>query len=177
MNAIGERIRVRCLLENDRTLFHELYSDIEVTRYIGGPFSDIQISERFQRELNNQLLYGVQYWPVFRNDTDAFIGCAGLRPIEGEGDMLEIGIHLCTTAWGHRFGHEILTTIINYAFNTLRIKRIFAGHNPNNSRSKVLLQSLGFEYSYDRYYEPTGLMHPSYILINKCVDVDNNSVK
>jgi hypothetical protein len=44
------------------------------------------------------------------------------------------------------------------------IEALFAGHNPNNEKSGMLLGKLGFEYTHDEFYEPTGLQHPSYLL-------------
>ena len=37
-------------------------------------------------------------------------------------------------------------------------------HNPGNQASRHLLETLGFRYTHDELYEPTGLMHPSYLL-------------
>ena len=54
--------------------------------------------------------------------------------------------------------------LIEYAFCVLNAKKLFAGHNPDNSKSRKLLEKLGFTYIGDEYYEPTGLYHPSYEL-------------
>lgn len=53
---------------------------------------------------------------------------------------------------------------MGYAFNTLGVKGLFAGHNPANEASRRLLEKLGFRYTHDEYYPPTGLNHPSYRL-------------
>nr|NIV34793.1 hypothetical protein [Anaerolineae bacterium] len=37
-----------------------------------------------------------------------------------------------------------------------------AGHNPKNTASQHLLGKLGFRYTHEELYEPTGLMHPCY---------------
>jgi hypothetical protein len=44
-----------------------------------------------------------------------------------------------------------------YAFDNLKATDIFAGHNPNNTNSKKILERLGFHYICDEYYAPTGL--------------------
>lgn len=54
--------------------------------------------------------------------------------------------------------------MIRYAFEERKADRLFAGHNPKNTASKWVLEKLGFQYTGDEYYEPTGLYHPSYIL-------------
>ena len=65
------------------------------------------------------------------------------------------------------FGLEAAQGVLEYAFNTLKASSLFAGHNPNNSISEILLMKLNFEYTHDEHYEPTGLMHPSYILTSE----------
>ena len=44
---------------------------------------------------------------------------------------------------------------------------LFAGHNPENTVSRHLLQKLGFRYTHDEFYAPTGLQHPSYMMESK----------
>jgi len=53
---------------------------------------------------------------------------------------------------------------MEYAFSTLGVKGLFAGHNPANEASRRVLEKLGFRYTHDEFYPPTGLNHPSYIL-------------
>ena len=40
--------------------------------------------------------------------------------------------------------------------------KLFVGHHPHNAASQKVLLKLGFQYLSDRFYEPTGLYHPSY---------------
>ena len=56
---------------------------------------------------------------------------------------------------------------MGYAFNTLGVKGLFAGHNPGNAASRRVLEKLGFRYTHDEYYPPTGLNHPSYLLTSE----------
>ena len=69
--------------------------------------------------------------------------------------------------WNMGFGCEAAQGVLKYAFNTLCASSLFAGHNPNNRISEILLIKLNFKYTHDEYYEPTGLMHPSYILTSE----------
>jgi RimJ/RimL family protein N-acetyltransferase len=62
--------------------------------------------------------------------------------------------------------------VIEYAFTKPNLKALYAGHNPKNEPSKIILKKLGFKYVRDEYYAQTGLYHPSYIL-NKM----NNALK
>lgn len=51
-----------------------------------------------------------------------------------------------------------------FAFETLHVDGLFAGHNPDNPTSKHILGKLGFRYIGDEFYAPTGMHHPSYMM-------------
>lgn len=150
----------------DIKLAELLWGNPQVTKFIcaDGKFSEDDIVNRLNKEILNDLEYHVQYWPVFELETNDLIGCCGLRPYKA--DEYEIGFHLRPEFWGKGYAMESANAVINYAFTTLKAKKLFAGHNPNNIASRKLLNKLGFTYIGDEFYEPTGLYHPSYELIN-----------
>lgn len=152
--------------QDDIGLAGLLWGNPEVTKYIcaSGVFSDDDIARRLNTEIQNEFVYKVQYWPVFELTTNALIGCCGLRPRKTR--EYEVGIHLRPEYWRRGYAEESANAVIEYAFCVLNAKKLFAGHNPNNSRSRKLLTKLGFTYIGDEYYEPTGLYHPSYELDN-----------
>ena len=158
-----ERIGFREWVDNDLKLALELWGDVEVTRFIGGPFSDEIIYQRLSREIANQMEYGISYWPIFLLETGEHIGCCGLKPYAAEKKILELGFHLRRNQWCRGYATEAAIAVIDYAFNTLKIDGLFAGHHPANTSSRRLLEKLGFKYTHDELYPPTGLQHSSYI--------------
>ncbi|MDB4304074.1 GNAT family N-acetyltransferase, partial [Desulfosarcina sp.] len=74
--------------------------------------------------------------------------------------------HICSSKWGKGYASEAARGVMKYAFENLKISGLFAGHNPMNEVSFKLLKKLGFRYTHDEYYEPTGLKHPSYLLLS-----------
>lgn len=153
--------------ESDLNLAKKLWGNPQVTKYIcaKGVFTEDEIEKRLHTEIENGKLYGIQYWPVFHLQSGELVGCCGLRP-HGE-DVYEIGFHLCPEFWGDGYAVETATAVIQYAFGTLLAKQLFAGHNPKNIKSQKVLRKLGFQHIGDEFYEPTGLIHPSYILKNE----------
>ena len=149
---------------DDLPLAKQLWGDPEVTRYIcaSGIFSPEDIAARLAKEIDNDLTYGVQYWPIFELASGELIGCCGLRPYSE--NIYEIGFHLRPKFWRQGFASEAANAAIDYAFSKLNAKGLFAGHNPNNTGSKRVLGKLGFQYIRDEFYAPTGLYHPSYEL-------------
>ena len=144
-----------------------LWGDPEVTRLIGGAFSREQVRERLSREIATMQSHGMQYWPVFLLATGEHVGCCGLRPYKSEEGICEIGVHLRRDFWGRGYAPEATRAVIEYAFNILGVKALFAGHNPANEASRGLLEKLRFRYTHDEYYPPTGLNHPSYLLASE----------
>ena len=151
--------------KNDTETAYSLWGNKNVTKYLSasGTFTREEITERLNLEIENEKAYSIQYWPVFELGTDRFAGCCGLRPYKSSENIYEIGFHLVPEYWGKGYGKEAAEAMIKYAFEELRAEKLFAGHNPANTASARLLTKLGFIYTGDEYYKPTGLYHPSYI--------------
>lgn len=159
-----QRLGFRPWGEADLGLATGLWGDEKVTRLIGGLFSPEQVQARLALEISNLKSYGVQYWPVFLLSSDEHVGCCGLRPYAPDRRVYEIGVHIRSAHWGHGYALEAAQGVMEYAFNALGATGLFAGHHPANDASRRLLGKLGFSYTRDEYYPPTGLDHPSYVL-------------
>lgn len=159
-----ERLGFRLWAPDDFALAWALWSDPEVTRRIGGPFSELQVRERLEREIATQEAHGVQYWPVFLRTTGGHVGCCGLRPYKLDAFIYALGFHLRPGCWGHGYAGEAARAVIDHAFGVLGARALFAGHHPENDPSRRLLAKLGFRYTHDELYPPTGIEHPSYLL-------------
>lgn len=146
-----------------------LWGEPEVTRFIGGPFSRVDVEARLVRELETAASRGIQYWPIFTRADGEFVGCCGLRPYQSDAAVYELGVHLRRIAWGRGYAAEAARAAIEFAFNNLKAERLFAGHHPENDASRQLLAKLGFRYERDELYAPTGLRHPSYFLAREQV--------
>jgi ribosomal-protein-alanine N-acetyltransferase len=149
---------------NDLSLARQLWENTQVTSLIGEPFTEDQVEQRLKREIASMDAYQVQYWPVFLLETDQHAGCAGLRPYRLDQHIYELGFHLRPEYWGRGLAQEAGRAVIAFAFDKLQAKALFAGHHPANSGSRRLLAKLGFHFTHDELYPPTGLKHPSYLL-------------
>jgi len=162
----SERLGFRLWRDDDLPLAIGLWGDPEVTRFIDvrGKLSDDQVREILQTHIAFQRERGIQYWPVFRLKDGEHVGCCGLRPYDPAHRVFELGVHIRSCWWRHGFAAEAAAAVIQCAFIKLDASALFAGHNPHNLGSKRLLEKLGFAYTHDEYYAPTGLQHPSYML-------------
>lgn len=155
--------------ENDISDALELWGNPEVTKFIvaDGIMLKEQVQQRLKKEIEIYSISNIQYWPIYLIETNQNVGCCGLRPYDLENNILEMGIHLKEQYWGKGFALEACSAIIKYAFNTLKVSTLFAGHNPKNTASAGLLKKLGFTYMHDEFYPATGLYHPSYFMIKQ----------
>lgn len=160
------RLIFRAWKETDLELALGLWGDPQVTRYIDarGKLTVAAVQERLIREIACLKENGVQYWPIFLRSSGEHVGCCGLRPYELSGNIYELGFHIRSELWRHGFASESALAVMAFAFNQKSVNALFAGHNPNNTASRHLLKKLGFRYTHDEYYAPTGLYHRSYML-------------
>jgi len=160
------RLGFRLWTHDDLPLACELWGDARVTGFIGASagFTEDQIKERLSKEITLMESHRVQYWPIFNLTHERFIGCCGLQPYKPDESIYELGVHLCTREWGKGYGVEACQAVMQYAFEVWGFKKIFAGHHPKNEASGRLLRKLGFRYTHDEFYQPTGLNHPSYVI-------------
>ncbi len=162
----SERLEFRFWQPTDFDLALSLWGDPEVTRFIDarGKLSPSDVRDKLAQELASQTSHNVSYFPVFLRATGDPVGCAGLRPRDLEGKIYELGFHVLWRHWGQGFATEAATAAIEFAFDELHARQLFAGHHPENRASRAVLDKLGFRRIGEELYPPTGLLHPSYEL-------------
>ena len=147
----------------------ELWGDPVVTALIDsrGKLTEAQVQEKLCAEIERERSSGVQYWALFDRRNGDFVGCGGLRPwvYTPSAADFEVGFHLVKRCWGKGFGREAALGTLEYAWEKLRLWKVYAGHPPDNGASEKILKKLGFEFIENVFYQPTGLMHPSYVCI------------
>ncbi len=152
---------------DDINIAAELWKDPAAVKYLGGTLSNQQIKRRLLTERAILRLHRIQYWPIFTLDTNKLIGYCGLRPYKPVEPIYEMGILLKSSFWGKGIGIEAAQTVIDYSFNVLNAKGLFAIHNELNIYSKILLYKLGFQYSHEEYSVSKNKYDPGYFLFKK----------
>jgi [ribosomal protein S5]-alanine N-acetyltransferase len=152
--------------EDDLALAMKLWGDPAVSAFIGGPFAAQEVETRLAREIETLDACKVQYWPVFLLQDGELAGCAGLRPYGDNEHIMELGFHFLPGCWGQGLAQEAARAVIAFAFETIALKGLFAGHHPQNAASERLLRKLGFRFTHQEIYPPTGLLNPAYLLMN-----------
>jgi [ribosomal protein S5]-alanine N-acetyltransferase len=162
-----ERLLARSWQIEDLPLALELWGDPVVTALIDsrGKLTGAQVHEKLHAEIGREKSSGVQYWALFDHRNGDFVGCGGLRPwVYAPSEVnFEVGFHLVRRCWGKGLGTEAALGALQYAWGKLQLSKVYAGHHPDNRASEKILKKLGFESIENVFYEPTGLMHPSYV--------------
>jgi len=161
--AATERLTFGVWGDENLPLAESLWGDPVVTELTGGPFTPEAVAQRHTQEMENWRRYHIQYWPLFRRDDGAFVGCCGLRPRNMEERVAELGFQLCRDSWGQGLASEASSSVIKWA-RMNRFSALIAGHHPSNQASKRALVRLGFSYTHDEIYPPTAQMEPCYCL-------------
>jgi len=153
-----DRLALRRFTPADLDWFVELYSDPDVTQYLGG------VKDRFQAEalLNTRILQyydehpGLGIWMTIERATGTRVGFHLLNHIRGE-SIVQIGYALPKSAWGRGFATEMAYAVLRYGFVDLKLPRIGGITSLQNYASQRVLTKIGLERKGERTFH-----HPDY---------------
>jgi len=150
MKIETDRLVIKSNQEVDLEPLAALWADPEVTRYMGGPRNYEEILKILieDAEVNPQPAFDL--WPVVEKETGHIIGTSGIleKDIDGR-NQYEVIYVLAKSAWGKGFATELASTLKDYAFNELGLKRITALIDADNQRSEMVATKIGLRYEKD----------------------------
>ena len=130
----------RDLIDTDIDDINELHNLTEVTKYQTWKTQSNEETKQFLREVINQdsnVVYNVLVNP----DTDKVIGTIQLVIDEvNKSAKIEFIIH--PNYWNNGIATNIAKTIIKYAFKVLKLNRVAATIDSNNTAARMVLQNL-----------------------------------
>ena len=150
-----ERLLLRPWMEYDYLQLYELAKDSQVGPDCGWhPHKDIEESKQV---LKNILMSEGTYAIVLK-EANIVIGNISLYDSEfcENKNQREIGFWLGRDYWGKGYMSEACRFIINYAFHTLKLEKLWCGHFDYNIRSSSVQKKCGFIYysTHENYYLP-----------------------
>jgi len=138
------RLVLRQLRADDAAALFPVLSDPEVmTWWSSGPHQSLAETADYVKG-NAAEDEGYLCWAITDAGDDTALGWVIL--IDGKPAVKEIGYILCRDQWGSGLAREAVARVIDYGFGDLRLRRIFADTDPENSGSIALLERLGFEH-------------------------------
>jgi RimJ/RimL family protein N-acetyltransferase len=140
------RVALRWLTEADIGALYGIFSDPAVMRYWATPpMSDIAQAKKLVADIHEG--FRAQHlfeWGVARLEDDRIIGTCTLFAINESQGRGEIGFALGHQFWGRGYMKEALTALLDFAFGTLRMRRLEADVDPRNAGSLHAVERLGF---------------------------------
>ncbi len=122
----------------------DLWTDPEVTRFMGGPRRRESLAEDLEKAALSPFAEKYDLWALVEKESGAVIGHSGLLDKEVEGKLeLELVYVLATAAWGKGYATEIARGIKEHAFTNLGIKRLISLIEPSNSASERVAIKVG----------------------------------
>jgi ribosomal-protein-alanine N-acetyltransferase len=152
------RLALRRFTPDDLDWLAELYSDGDVTRYLGGVKDRAKASEM----LNTRILQyydehpGLGVWVTVERATETRLGFHLLNHIRGE-SIIQIGFTLVKSAWGKGFGTEMAHAVLRYGFVDRNLPRIAGMASLQNHASQRVLTKIGLTRKGERAFP-----HPDY---------------
>lgn len=144
MNIYGERIFLRAIEASDKEVLLDIIND-EITEHsLGGwsfPISDLNQEEWIKSLKPNEKILRCM---IVSKDEERAIGTVILSDIDYKNGTTEIHIKMHNNTRSKGYGTETINTVVNYAFNELRLNCIYAHINSYNEKSHKLFEKCGF---------------------------------
>jgi RimJ/RimL family protein N-acetyltransferase len=154
------RLRLREHRREDFASCAAMWSQPEVTRYIGGrPFTEEETWARFLRYTGHWVVVGFGYWVIEDRETGTFLGEAGFadfkRDIEPRIDGTpEVGWVLTPGAHGKGYATEAVRAVLAWGEMKANFQRTVCLINPENAPSIRVALKCGFaEYCRTTYHQ------------------------
>jgi ribosomal-protein-alanine N-acetyltransferase len=152
------RLGLRRFTPADLDWLTQLYSDTEVTRFLGGPKNRAQAAAMLDTRILQYYAEhpGLGMWVTVDRGNGEAVGFHLLNHIRGE-SIIQVGFALVKAAWGFGYGTEMGAAILRYGFVELQLPRIAGMAHVDNHASQRVLQKIGLQRNGVRAFP-----HPDY---------------
>lgn len=141
-----QRLCLKHLEAADLPALVDLWSDPEVTRFMGGPRDRDDLKTILEGELQDPFAERYNLWPVEELETGKIIGDCGLLDKEVEGvPEIEVVYVFAKGAWGKGYATEIGKALVRYGFEEVGLSRLIALIEPENQASERVALKLGMK--------------------------------
>lgn len=143
----GEHICFKPLSINDAQAIHHYVSDEAVSRFIGWNLMKTlnQTGEFIELMLKCESAGTHLYASIVLKSTQAVIGTAMMFNFDRQANQAEIGYVLNRAHWGKGYGSESVALMSDFAFETLKLHKLYANVVDTNIGSVRILEKNGFK--------------------------------
>lgn len=141
------RLLLRALEEGDIDALVGLWTDPQVTAFLGGPRDPDELRRAFGQDLSEQSPDPYDLWPVVERSSDTVVGHCGLLGKEVEGlPEVELVYVLAASAWGKGYATEIGRALLQFGFEEMGLPRLICLVDPGNEASGRVAERLGIRF-------------------------------
>ena len=150
MKLETERLLLRDMQVADVPALTGLWTDPEVTRFMGGPRDYQELNTELLKDARDESPPQFDLWVLIEKATSRVIGHCGIIDKEIDGiTEYDLTYVLVKSAWGKGYATEIAISIKDYAFKNLGLKRIVALIDPLNLDSQHVAKKVGLRHEKD----------------------------
>lgn len=161
----SERLLYRPLAQDDVELSVEIWSDPEITKYMGGAVSREELIADHHKYMRRCADGAIGVWTLTTLDEGEKIGTAILLPMPIQTDqtdwelllgkglpdaLIEVGYALKKGAWGKGYATEACKALIDFGFLNTQLEEIVACTDARNLASGHVLMKSGLVREEDR---------------------------
>ncbi len=156
------RLHLRKMIQSDYPSLCKILQDKEVMYAYEHAFSDLEVQEWLDKQINNYEKYGFGLWAVILKETNKMIGQCGLTMQDcNNTKVVEVGYLFEKAFWHNGYASEAALACQNYAFNVLRAKEVFSIIRDSNISSQNVAKRNGMSLksSFIKHYYGIDMLH------------------
>jgi RimJ/RimL family protein N-acetyltransferase len=145
MELSSNRLRLRPWRPEDSLAFAAMNAECEMSRYLS-PFTREKSDAMLERIVAHHAQHGWGYWALEVRQGGELIGLCGLMHVPFEAfftPAVEISWRLSAKWQGQGLAKEAAQTVLNWAFESLKLDRVVAFTVTGNAPSWGLMERLG----------------------------------
>lgn len=160
INLESDRLLLRNTEESDKDFIISLWTDSDVTKYMGDPREKSKMVEVVNEILSNPYAEEYDLWTLVEKTTNQPVGHCGLllKDVEGKSEV-EVIYVIDKSNWGKGYATEASQMLIKYAVHIKEFKKVIALIKPENKASEVVAIKNGMKLEKEVVRDNDTMMH------------------
>ena len=160
------RLYLRPYQVSDFEQLYPILSDPTTMSFWPQPYNQEQVHHWISRAMESYEENGFGRWPIFLQDNDQLIGCAGYFRLEVN-DQFEndLGYIIHHPFWRMGYASEVAKACLDYGLHTLKLDRIVANMPTDHLGSKAVAEKIGLKETLT-FINKKNRNIPTYLFVN-----------
>ncbi|MGQ0568845.1 MAG: GNAT family N-acetyltransferase [Armatimonadota bacterium] len=151
---------LRPLEAADADVLAAMWSDPDVTKYMGGPRDFQRVRQILEDEVRTGSPEPIGFWPVVEKASACVVGHCGLQQKDVDGRTeIELVYVFAGESWGKGYATEAASAVRDYASHSLGLPRIIALIQPENRASARVAEKIGMQFERETHRPSESIMH------------------